>query len=845
MSLFGEVHASTVANKPNLRSLTITELPTGIVGQKLKIQLHALNSAGLFSQSNILEVIVAGVPSTPTSAPTEDTTTTTYSSIGVNYLEPDNQGSSILTYDVQIDDGIGGPFSTFAGGQTTYLSLSAVDTTGITKGETYRVRYRAKNINGWSDYSNIAYVLAASPPDAPPVGPVYITSTDTSITLQITFSIENNGAPITLHSLYMDSGSLTSSFTKILGYDGLASTYEVTGLTKGTSYRFYSSASNIKGESNPSQETRYTAGSPPVTPSSLVLTSSTTTSITLIWTADTTSSLPVTGYAIEINDGSQSPAGRSLASQAITGVWSEVYNGRGRKDLTSVTISELSPGTQYNFRYRSFDANGASSYSPVFTFYSCVNPSAPGVPTASNTNLTQINVSWTAPADNGGCDITGYKLYRDDGAGGAVDVQVAIATLTGHPEITQVAVTDLPSSPTGLSFVFKVVAYTSFATSGVSSGLSSSFLFALPPSAPTVAPTNGTSTSASQVQIDITAVTVTNGASILSYDVQIDDGLGGSFIEVSGLTSYDLTTSRIVTSRIITGRLYRTRYRAYNIKGYSSYSPVGYIEASQVPNQPSSPSVTLVGTNAIISWTLPYNGGNLIKFSEVFIQSSSGTFVKDTTAQVSNSITESLTTIIATYSLSQGDSIVAQVRTWNSNGFSAFSPSSTNNPVVFVAPLKPPSAPVRVYSELQPTDANYGTTLTISVPELTGTNTGGSPIISYQVEYDQSGSGNWIVLGGLSPDSLVTMYTVTALTNGNSYYVRYRARNIQDWGPYSDSSYLLVAEVPVKISPAATTANSGNQVTVGWTKPGNGGSTITSYTVFFRTKTGADTTLST
>ena len=577
MSAYSEVHASTVENKPNLRSLTITELPSGVVGQYMRIQIHALNSAGLSSLSDILQVVVAGIPSTPTSAPTEDSTTTSKSTIGVTYLQPSDQGSSILSYDVQIDDGIGGTFTTFAGGQTNYLNLYAVATTNIIKGETYRVRYRARNVNGWSDYSDIAYILAASPPDAPPSAPLYVTSTDTSITLLLTFSISNNGAPITSHKLYMDSGSLTSLFSQVSAYNGQDSQYTVTALTKGLTYRFYLTAVNSKGESEQSNEARYTAGSPPVTPPALILTSSTKTSVTLIWTADTSSSLPVTGYAIEINDGSNSPAGRVLADQAITGVWSEVYNGRGRKDLTSVTISELNTGTLYKFRYRSFDANGGSDYSLLSTFYSCVNPSTPGTPQVSNTNLTQINVSWTAPIDIGGWAITGYKLYRDDGAGGDVNVEVGSSTLSGHPEITKVAVTELPTSPVGLSFVFKVTVFTSFATSGISSSLSSSFLFALPPATPTVAPTKGSTTSATQVEIDITTVSTTNGASILSYHVQIDDGLGGTFVDVSGALSYDLTTSRVVTSGIIVGRLYRTRYRAMNIKGYSGYSPIGYI----------------------------------------------------------------------------------------------------------------------------------------------------------------------------------------------------------------------------------------------------------------------------
>ena len=240
---------------------------------------------------------------------------------------------------------------------------------------------------------------------------------------------------------------------------------------------------------------------------------------------------------------------------------------------------------------------------------------------------------------------------------------------------------------------------------------------------------------------------------------------------------------------------------------------------------------------------MPYNGGNIITNTEVYIQNQAGTFVKDTTTQVSNSITVPLTTIISTYSLAQGDSIVAQVRMQNNNGWSSLSSSSTNNPLVQVVPHKPSSPPVRVYSQLQPTDTNYGTVLTISCPELSGTDTGGSTITSYQIDYDSTGSGNWITLGGSSPSSLITMYTVTGLTNGQSYYARYRAQNIQGWGPYSDSSSLLVAEVPAKISPAATTANSGTDITIIWTQPTNGGSTITSYAVLFKTSTSGEVSI--
>lgn len=280
------------------------------------------------------------------------------------------------------------------------MSLSAQTNSNIVEGRTYRVRYRARNSNGWGDFSDIAYILAASVPNPPPK-PVYISSTDTSITLGLSPSVVNNGAPITSHKLYMDSGSLSSSFSEVTSYDGTSQQFEVTGLTLKKTYRFYYTAVNSKGESEPSGEARYTAGAPPPTPTSLALASSTTSSITLVWIKDTASSLPITGYVIEMNDGTDSPSGRVLSSDSITGTWVKI-DLRGRADTTSVTISELEPGKLYRFRHVTYDANGHSQYSPIVEFYSCTNPTSPGTPVVTHNTLSSMRVQWSAPVDNGG-----------------------------------------------------------------------------------------------------------------------------------------------------------------------------------------------------------------------------------------------------------------------------------------------------------------------------------------------------------------------------------------------------------------------------------------------------------
>jgi hypothetical protein len=89
----------------------------------------------------------------------------------------------------------------------------------ITTGMTYRFRYRAMNINGWSGWSPIGFIKAASVPQAP-LAPTLVGATSTSITVKINLSLDNGGAPILDYKLFIDQGSLGSLFTLVSCYDG-------------------------------------------------------------------------------------------------------------------------------------------------------------------------------------------------------------------------------------------------------------------------------------------------------------------------------------------------------------------------------------------------------------------------------------------------------------------------------------------------------------------------------------------------------------------------------------------------------------------------------------------------
>lgn len=105
---------------------------------------------------------------------------------------------------------------------------------------------------------------------------------------------------------------------------------------------------------------------------------------------------------------------------------------------------------------------------------------------------------------------------------------------------------------------FIVEVLTSFSwDEGVDSLTSDEILVAEVPSTPTLAPTSGPTTGASIIDVNISPVTLINGSPILSYHIEIDDGMGGEFVDLVGRTPYNLNLNFVKTSHIITGRLYR------------------------------------------------------------------------------------------------------------------------------------------------------------------------------------------------------------------------------------------------------------------------------------------------
>lgn len=107
---------------------------------------------------------------------------------------------------------------------------------------------------------------------------------------------------------------------------------------------------------------------------------------------------------------------------------------------------------------KSTNINWESQYaSTIKSFKSCVSPSDLKPPTLNAVTQTSYKISWDAPENDGGCPITKYEVYRDEGDGGDMDVLVSTIT-SGNLELEETNL-DNPPSLTGKRIWIMIIAF--------------------------------------------------------------------------------------------------------------------------------------------------------------------------------------------------------------------------------------------------------------------------------------------------------------------------------------------------------------------------------------------------
>lgn len=145
-----------------------------------------------------------------------------------------------------------------------------------------------------------------------------------------------------------------------------------------------------------------------------VLALSTETSITVKWESPVVSSaeMPggrITNYQLFMDDG-------EFGDFALI--------QETKSSFKQFTMSNLLKGAAYRFKVVAFNLNGQGEMSLPIIHYSCSTPFGLSPPEQVSTSPSGMVLSWSEPSDNGGCPITGFQLYRDDGISGDASIEV-------------------------------------------------------------------------------------------------------------------------------------------------------------------------------------------------------------------------------------------------------------------------------------------------------------------------------------------------------------------------------------------------------------------------------------
>ena len=240
-------------------------------------------------------------------------------------------GSSIIGYTVYQGTSPGGGSGTAV---NKSLVTSPFTVTGLKNGTTYYFTVAAVNGVGEGQLSN---EVPATPTATPPGEPTGLTATASDGTVTLAWTGPDGGLPIRGYNVYEGTSPGGESGTPVNGSSLVTATsYQVTGLTNGTTYYFMVTAFNRTGQGPTSNEANAVPVTVPGAPTGLTATPGDGT-VTLAWAAPASDGgSPVTGYNVY--------QGTSPGGESGTPV-----NGSSLVTATSYQVTGLINGTTYYF----------------------------------------------------------------------------------------------------------------------------------------------------------------------------------------------------------------------------------------------------------------------------------------------------------------------------------------------------------------------------------------------------------------------------------------------------------------------------------------------------------------
>jgi fibronectin type 3 domain-containing protein len=477
-------------------------------GTSYSFTVIATNAMGSSPASNALSATPVQVPNPPQLI----SATAGNAQVDLAWTAPANDGGSPIT---------GYTATASPGGATCSTATLGCTIGGLTNGIAYSFTVTATSSLGTSAPSNTMTATPATVPNAPTLNTA--TAGNGKVVMAWAAPTSNGGRPITGYTATASPGGATCSTTSL----GCT----ITGLTNGTTYTVSVTAKNVIGSGPASNALTATPVTVPGAPT-LTGAAAGDSQISLTWTAPgSNGGSAITGYTV-----TATPGGFTCATPTL-----------------GCTIGGLTNGTSYTFKATATNAIGTSAPSNSLSQTPGKPPSAPNL-TGATAGNAQVALTWTAPASNGGKQITGYRIYR----GTSSATKAAVGT-TGN--VTSYTDTGRVN---GTTYFYEVAAI-----NAMGEGAHSNERSATPITSPS-APQNFTATTSAIAGVDLAwGVPASNGGSpILAYRIY----RGTTSTNRTFLISLTPTTSYTDTTTT-PGVRYSYAIAAYNAAGTGLWAP--------------------------------------------------------------------------------------------------------------------------------------------------------------------------------------------------------------------------------------------------------------------------------
>ena len=382
----------------------LSYVDAGLIDGNYSYKAAAVNSLGTSVYSLKADVTVDTLVITAPGSPT-------------NVAADPGDGTATISWEAPLSDG-GAPITNYtvyrgevSGNLTALITLGVqlnYTDLGLENGHTYHYAVTATNSIGEGPRSVEVTAAPASIPSAPRNLTATLDGNDVILTWEA--PEDDGGSPILNYAIY--SGTISGDL-EYLNMVGDLLTYTDTMSLPNTTFYYQVTATNAVGEGPRSNE----AASDPDLPASPVLSGEADgDAVVLNWVAPTSSgSSAVTNYRVY----------RGNTSGALTMI-AELGNVLTYQD------DDVVPGATYYYKVTAVNDQGEGPFSNEVSVMIGSVPSAPGDLQATAGNGT-VTLTWEAPVEDGGWEITGYKVYRGTAAG-AETLLITLGNVTSYTD---------------------------------------------------------------------------------------------------------------------------------------------------------------------------------------------------------------------------------------------------------------------------------------------------------------------------------------------------------------------------------------------------------------------------